>query len=67
MEDDAKCIAVARVEIDKVRNWRDPRRKDRISKEYVLLPLAVAERLLTLATKYLAERGGVDESAKPGP
>jgi hypothetical protein len=58
---DAEVIAFARVEIDKVRSWRDPHRR-RISRtEYVLLELDVAERLLTLAEAHVAESGGDPE------
>ena len=58
---DTEVIAFARVEIDKVRNWRDPHKKKRKRAEYVLLELDVAERLLTLAEEYVAEHGNDPE------
>jgi len=54
---DKEIIAAASVEIDKVRKWRESRRGKPNRVEYVLLPLSVAERLLTLAAVHLAEGG----------
>ena len=47
---DAEIIAAARTETEKVRNWKEPRRKsERGQPRYVLLDLEAAERLIALA------------------